>query len=309
MHEGMEGLIAAMKERRPQSNEKGPPMSASANDGDANGLADEGTPEPSTSDAVGTGDSPAADDASIILGRGNIFDDRYMVVQKLGAGGMGIVYAAYEPRLDRWVALKLLLPERASASASARILQRAGRHDEALVLAREAFTRARDLPWPPLAAEASLRLGSLLIAEGAQTEAAAVLVEGQLGPMHPTVARSLLPLADAHAATGDHDEAKAIYERALAIQEQTRGPEHPDVVTPLLGLAEIALAQHRPTDAASLARRAVALLEERSAGSEQLVRARLLLARALGEGGDSVPTGPGGNDDRSEARETTPPRP
>ncbi|MDC0674439.1 serine/threonine-protein kinase [Nannocystis radixulma] len=52
---------------------------------------------------------PSGDLAPADLARGTVVG-RYVVLAKLGAGGMGVVFAAYDPELDRKVALKLLHP-------------------------------------------------------------------------------------------------------------------------------------------------------------------------------------------------------
>jgi tetratricopeptide (TPR) repeat protein len=50
---------------------------------------------------------------------------RYLLLTRLGEGGMGIVYAAYDPELDRKVAIKLLRDHAADAEASLRLQREA----------------------------------------------------------------------------------------------------------------------------------------------------------------------------------------
>src|SRR6187455_105908 len=55
-------------------------------------------------------DSVDGDDASgdeVALAKGTCIG-RYVVLERLGAGAMGVVYAAYDPELDRKIAIKLL---------------------------------------------------------------------------------------------------------------------------------------------------------------------------------------------------------
>ncbi|MBS1121355.1 MAG: Serine/threonine kinase, partial [Deltaproteobacteria bacterium] len=68
--------------------------------------------------------APAIADLATRSPRGAVIG-RYVIANVLGQGGMGVVYAAKDPKLDRNVALKVLHPT-AGGEASAR-LQREGR--------------------------------------------------------------------------------------------------------------------------------------------------------------------------------------
>nr|MCH9681875.1 serine/threonine protein kinase [Deltaproteobacteria bacterium] len=82
-------------------------------------------------DAAPTSRGEASDDDGLGLRSGDRVG-RYRLVQRLGAGGMGVVWVAHDPRLERTVAIKLLHERRRRSSSMAR--ERLRR--EALALAR-----------------------------------------------------------------------------------------------------------------------------------------------------------------------------
>src|SRR5262252_10970208 len=57
---------------------------------------------------AGDGGRPGAHGGDV-LRKGDVLG-RYLVLEQLGAGAMGVVYAAYDPELDRKIAIKILRP-------------------------------------------------------------------------------------------------------------------------------------------------------------------------------------------------------
>lgn len=80
--------------------------------------------------AAGTLGETAPVDALAILervaspGAGSLVG-RYLVLSELGAGGMGVVLAAYDPELDRKVAIKLVRPDASSSASRDRMVREA----------------------------------------------------------------------------------------------------------------------------------------------------------------------------------------
>ncbi len=72
---------------------------------------------------VGTGDGVTAR-REITLERGASVG-RYVVIERIGAGAMGVVYKAFDPELDRVVAIKLLLGDGSRKGGSSRLQREA----------------------------------------------------------------------------------------------------------------------------------------------------------------------------------------
>ena len=130
---------------------------------------------PSSGTSLATLSGAAEPEEPDELARGTAIG-RYLLLGKLGAGGMGVVYVAHDPELDRKIALKLLLPRAGGGSSDAgraRLLREAqalaklshpnvvavhdvGQHEDAVWIAMEfvagttleRWAKARPRRWP-----------------------------------------------------------------------------------------------------------------------------------------------------------------
>ncbi|MEK7315198.1 MAG: serine/threonine-protein kinase, partial [Candidatus Eisenbacteria bacterium] len=66
-----------------------------------------------------------------LLSRGALLG-RYVILRHIGSGGMGVVYQAYDPKLDRQIVVKLLRPGGGAASTSEAARVRLAREAQAL---------------------------------------------------------------------------------------------------------------------------------------------------------------------------------
>ncbi|HSL22933.1 MAG TPA: protein kinase [Vicinamibacterales bacterium] len=92
----------------------------------------------STLSAVGSNSAPAAPPTGP-LSPGQQFGSRYRILKLLGAGGMGVVYQAWDESLDLPVALKVIRPEAIADRTAAEEVER--RFKRELVLARQVTHR------------------------------------------------------------------------------------------------------------------------------------------------------------------------
>jgi tetratricopeptide (TPR) repeat protein/predicted Ser/Thr protein kinase len=83
-------------------------------------------PDPAAS-AISVSDTVLSEEGPLPLARGATLG-RYVVLNVIGSGGMGVVYAAYDPELDRKLAIKLMRAQPSfddSTSGKARLLREA----------------------------------------------------------------------------------------------------------------------------------------------------------------------------------------
>jgi len=107
------------------------------------------------------------------------------------------------------------------------------------------------------------------------------VIERAFGPRHPSVAKSLVAIANVYHLAGRSEEALELDARALAIQEALLGPNHPDVGLVLRNMAGVHRDRGELELAIPLAERAIQVFARHEGTQESEPRVQFMLAIML----------------------------
>ncbi len=140
---------------------------------------------PTTALSLRRAERPAAASVQPGLSSGTVLSERYRLEQKLGEGGMGTVYAAFDEELDRSVAIKLLNPQFVSDTEIVERFERESRLmaklDHPNIVSVYDVGRALNQPYIVMKRLTGMTLSELLKSKGGLTPLETIGLVRQLG--------------------------------------------------------------------------------------------------------------------------------
>jgi len=210
---------------------------------------------------------------------------RYQIERLIGVGGMGIVYAAYDPQLQRRVAVKLVRPENTDARAQSHLLAEAralgrishpnvvtvydaGEHDGQIFVATELVDGMTLAEWQAQARSADdVACAWFQVARGLAAAHAVGVVHGDVKPSNVLIGR------DGRVRIGDFGLLAGTPAYMAPEQQAGRADARSDQYAMCVAIVEgITGARPRADAAVALASRALAAVVARGLRSDPAAR-------------------------------------